>query len=85
MFASSCIKHKVRYGATWCNGRARSKQLLPSENQAITQATCQLIWLKNMLHELRFHRQSMNLAYDNQAAVHIAANQYSMRELSISK
>lgn len=38
-------------------------------------ATCELIWLKQLLKELRvFNDQSMKLVCDNQAALHIASN-----------
>lgn len=41
----------------------------------MAEASCEFIWLKNMLHELGFeYRQSMNLVCDNQAAMHIASN-----------
>ena len=38
-------------------------------------ATCQLIWLKQLLQELRFKKDGqMKLVCDNQAALHIASN-----------
>nr|CAN71090.1 hypothetical protein VITISV_037135 [Vitis vinifera] len=38
-------------------------------------ATCELIWLKHLLRELRFGKdEQMKLIYDNQAALHIASN-----------
>ena len=37
--------------------------------------TCELIWLKQLLHELRFWKdEQMTLVCDNQAALHIASN-----------
>nr|CAN62738.1 hypothetical protein VITISV_021970 [Vitis vinifera] len=38
-------------------------------------ATCELIWLKHLLRELRFGKnEQMKLIYDSQAALHIASN-----------
>nr|KYP41846.1 Copia protein [Cajanus cajan] len=38
-------------------------------------ATCELIWLKQLLNELRFGKVTqMTLIRDNQAALHIASN-----------
>ena len=38
-------------------------------------ATCELIWLKHLLQELRFgNDEQMKLISDNQAALHIASN-----------
>ncbi|RVW83660.1 Retrovirus-related Pol polyprotein from transposon RE1 [Vitis vinifera] len=46
-----------------------------AEYQAMTLATCELIWLKHLLRELRFGKdEQMKLIYDNQAALHIASN-----------
>ena len=40
-------------------------------------ATWELIWLKQLLQELRFGKdESMKLVYDNQAALHIASNPF---------
>ena len=37
--------------------------------------TCELIWLKSLLHDLGVsHPQPMQLYCDNKAALHIAAN-----------
>ena len=37
--------------------------------------TCELIWLKQLLQELRFEKDDqMTLVCDNQAALHIASN-----------
>ena len=45
------------------------------EYQAMTLATCELIWLKQFLHKLRFRKDGqMTLVCDNQAAPHIASN-----------
>ena len=38
-------------------------------------ATCELIWLKHLLQELRFGNDGqLTLVYENQAALHIASN-----------
>ena len=38
-------------------------------------ATCELVWLKHLLQELRFGKdEQMNLICDNQAALHISSN-----------
>nr|KYP52594.1 Copia protein [Cajanus cajan] len=46
-----------------------------AEYRAMASATCELIWLKQLLKELRFGEVSqMTLICDNQAALHIASN-----------
>ncbi|RVW85872.1 Retrovirus-related Pol polyprotein from transposon RE2 [Vitis vinifera] len=48
---------------------------LPAEYRAMALATCELIWLKHLLRELRFGKdEQMKLICDNQAALHIASN-----------
>ena len=43
--------------------------------QAMALATCELIWLKHLLQELRFRKdEQMKLICDNQAALHISSN-----------
>ena len=43
--------------------------------RAMTLATCELVWLKHLLRELRFGKdEQMKLIRDNQAALHIASN-----------
>ena len=38
-------------------------------------ATCELIWSKHLLQELRFEKdEQMKLIYNNQAALHISSN-----------
>ena len=45
------------------------------EYRAMALATCELIWLKHLLRELRFGKdEQMKLIYDNQAVLHIASN-----------
>ena len=46
-----------------------------AEYQAMALATCELIWLRHLLQELRFGKdEQMKLICDNQAALHIAFN-----------
>ncbi|RVW22667.1 Retrovirus-related Pol polyprotein from transposon TNT 1-94 [Vitis vinifera] len=46
-----------------------------AEYRAMPLATCELIWLKHLLQELRFGKdEQMKLICDNQAALHIASN-----------
>ena len=46
-----------------------------AEYQAMTLTTCELIWLKQLLQELRFGKdEQMTLVCDNQVALHIASN-----------
>ncbi|RVW69943.1 Retrovirus-related Pol polyprotein from transposon TNT 1-94 [Vitis vinifera] len=46
-----------------------------AEYQAMALATCELIWLRHLLQELRFGKdEQMKLICDNQAALHIASN-----------
>ena len=43
--------------------------------RAMALATCELIWLKQLLHELRFSKdEQMMIVCDNQAALHITSN-----------
>ena len=45
------------------------------ECQAMALATCELIWLKHLLQELRFGKdKQMKLIYDNQVALQISSN-----------
>ena len=46
-----------------------------AEYRAMALATCELIWLKQLLQELRFGTDGkMTLVCDNQVALHIASN-----------
>ena len=46
-----------------------------AEYRAMALATCELVWLKQLLHELGFWKdEQMTLVCDNQAALHIAFN-----------
>lgn len=41
----------------------------------VAQTTCELIWVRSLLHELCFNiKKSLKLFYDNQVAIHIATN-----------
>ena len=52
-----------------------AKSSAEAEYQAMVLATCELIWLKQLLQELRFGKdEQMTLVCDNQAALHIASN-----------
>ena len=52
-----------------------AKSSAEAEYRAMTLATCELIWLKQLLLELRFGKDGqMTLVCDNQAALHIASN-----------
>ena len=43
--------------------------------RAMTLATCELIWLRHLLQELRFGKdEQMKLICDNQVALHITSN-----------
>ena len=45
------------------------------EYRGMTLVTCELIWLKQLLQELRFGKdRQMTLVCDNQAALYIASN-----------
>ena len=46
-----------------------------AEYRVMTLATCELIWLKHLLQELRFGKdEQIKLISDNQAALHISSN-----------
>ena len=46
-----------------------------AEYRAMALATCELIWLKHLLQELRFGKdEQMKLICDNQVALHISSN-----------
>ena len=46
-----------------------------AEYMAMALATCELVWLKQLLQELKFRGGAkMKLICDNQAALHIASN-----------
>jgi len=46
-----------------------------AEYRAMASATCELVWLKQLLKELQFgHVNQMKLICDNQVALHISSN-----------
>ena len=52
-----------------------ARSSIGAEYRAMTLTTCELIWLKQLLQELRFgNDEQMALVCDNQAALHIALN-----------
>ena len=52
-----------------------ARSSVDAEYRAMTLATCELIWLKQLLWELRFGKDGqMTLVCDNQAALHITSN-----------
>ncbi|RVW53512.1 Retrovirus-related Pol polyprotein from transposon RE2 [Vitis vinifera] len=52
-----------------------ARSSVEAEYRAMALATCELIWLKHLLRELRFGKdEQMKLICDNQAALHIASN-----------
>ncbi|RVW33237.1 Retrovirus-related Pol polyprotein from transposon TNT 1-94 [Vitis vinifera] len=55
--------------------RSTSGSSVEAEYRAMALATCELIWLRHLLQELRFGKdEQMKLICDNQAALHIASN-----------
>ncbi|RVX06351.1 Retrovirus-related Pol polyprotein from transposon RE2 [Vitis vinifera] len=52
-----------------------AKSSAEAEYRAMALATCELMWLRHLLQELRFGKdEQMKLICDNQAALHIASN-----------
>ena len=52
-----------------------ARSSVEAEYRAMTLATCELIWLKHLLQELRFGKdEQMKLICDNQVALHISSN-----------
>ena len=52
-----------------------AKSSVEAEYRAMALVTCELIWLKQLLQELRFGNDGqMTLVCENQAALHIASN-----------
>lgn len=62
-------------GEIWCRGKVRKKYVAKlragAEYRAMAMATCELIWIKQLLKELKFGEiKKMELVRDNEAAVH---------------
>ena len=52
-----------------------ARSSVEAKYRAMALATCELIWLKQLLQELRFGKdEQMMLVCDNQAALHITYN-----------
>ena len=52
-----------------------ARSSIEAEYRAMAMATCELVWTKQLLKELKFGEISrMELVCDNQAAIHIASN-----------
>ena len=52
-----------------------ARSSVQAKYRAMTLATCELIWQRHLLQELRFGNDGqMNLICDNQGALHIASN-----------
>ena len=52
-----------------------ARSSVEAKYRAMTLATCELIWLKHLLQELRFGKdEQMKLICDNQVALHISSN-----------
>ena len=52
-----------------------ARSSVEAEYQATALVTCEFIWLRHLLHEIRFGKnEQMKLICDKQAALHIASN-----------
>ena len=52
-----------------------ARSSVEAEHRAMTLTTCELIWLKHLLQELRFGKdEQMKIICDNRAALHILSN-----------
>ncbi|RVW26227.1 Retrovirus-related Pol polyprotein from transposon RE2 [Vitis vinifera] len=63
--------------ADWAGSPSDRRSTLSdeAEYQAMALATCELIWLRQLLQELRFRKdEQIKLVCDNQVALHIASN-----------
>ena len=53
----------------------RSKKQTEAEYGAMAHTSCEFMWIKHLLEELRFVvKLPMTMHYDNQAAIYIASN-----------
>ena len=62
----------------WCKSKKQNvvaRSSSESEYRAMATATCESVWLKQLLGELKFGKiDQMELVCDNQAALHIVIN-----------
>jgi len=56
------------------NSWKSKKQSVVARSRAMASATCELIWLKQLLEELQFGEVTQMTRCDNQAALHISSN-----------
>ena len=76
----STSRYCVFIGGNLISWKSRKQDVVARSNveaeyRAIALATCELIWLKHLLQELRFeNNEQMKLICDNQVALHISSN-----------
>lgn len=62
---------------SWPSKRQKtiSLSLVEVEYRAMVETSCELTWLRYLLHDFQLtHTEPVTLYYDNKAALHIAAN-----------
>ena len=76
----STLEYCVSVGGNLVSWKSKKQNVVArssaeAEYRAMAVATCELIWIKQLLQELKFgNTQQMKLCCDNQAALHIASN-----------